>query len=74
MWSQNFENKSLIWSKIYIEKKKFFLKLILHWIYTGVQFSIAFLCSIFELSTENIKKKWEQNCFENVVSEYPKGC
>ena len=38
--------------------------------YKGVCFSIAFLCSILELSTENIKKKFEQNCFENVVWEF----
>ena len=55
-------------------QKKVFLKLILHWSYTGVRFSIAFLCSIFELCTENILKKLGQNCFENVVSEYWKNC
>ena len=42
------------------------LKLILHWFYTG-----AFLCSIFELITKK-NKKMGQNCFENLVSEYPK--
>ena len=33
----------------------------LHWFYTGVWFSTAFYCSMFELSTENIKKKsWDK--------------
>ena len=48
-----------MWFKFTL-KKKVFLKLILHWFYTGVRFSIAFLCSIFELSTDNIKKNWDK--------------
>ena len=43
---------------------------ILHWFYNGVRFSTAYLCSIFKLRTENIKKKLGQNYFENVVSEH----
>ena len=68
MWSQNFEKNPQI-GHTFILKKRSFLKVTLHWFYTGVWFSIAFLCSDLELSTENTKKNG-QNCFENVVSEY----
>ena len=40
--------------------------------YSYVWFSIAFLRSILEPSTENIKKKFGQNCFENEVSDLKK--
>ena len=42
----------------------YYRQLNVHCFYTGVPFSIAFCCSIFELGTKNIKKL-EQNCFEN---------
>ena len=39
--------------------------------YTAVWFSIAFLCSILNPSTENIKKKHlGQNCLKNVTSDF----
>ena len=68
MVSEKKKNVLKIWSQNpylshkFTLKKKVFLKLSLHRFYTGVQFSIAFLCFIFELSTENIKKLG-QNCF-----------
>ena len=63
LWNCNFIiKKKILYLAINLlwRKKSFFLKLILHLFYTGVWFSIAFLCSIFELSTENMRKNWDR--------------
>ena len=66
MWSKNFE-KSLKWAIILLKKK--LSKLILHWFYTGVWFSIAFCVPTLSLAQQTLKKLG-QNYFENMVSEY----